>query len=366
MQTAVQIVAHHQPSIRGEVKACANSRRVKARNIVIGFALLFVASQVLLAVLTAARPEMRDPYFYDKFGSLQRLQEEKKPQQTLVAIGSSRTFYGFDAQGIEERLEAQPQESILVYNFGQFSAGPRLNSLYLHRLAALGCKPTVVLLEVLPPLLARRAQEGYERHFISPRRMHYDELPRAERYGWSHDELHAEWRNTILTPGYFLRMPIMGRATPWLLPPGVREDGCRQTDARGSSWIEDARATPEARAEGIARTRKEYAAILESDFAICETARLALADSIELCRREGIRLVLYVPPEAPSFRTLYSNEASRRIDEFLRELAVDSEVTMLDARDWLSEDDFIDGHHPLRRGAERCSARLVMLLAASR
>lgn len=362
MQTTTTIAAHHQPPQGGERKAPPRSKRRRARRIVLGFALLFVVSQLLWAGLIEARPELRDPYFYDKFHALKRLQEQKRPARTIVAFGSSRTFYGIDALQIEERLDGEAGP-VVVYNFGQFSAGPRLNSLYLHRLVALGCKPKLVLLEVLPPLLAARAEAAYEQGFVTPRRFHRSELDRAERYGWPRDRLDAEWRQSVLFPAYAMRLPATGRAAPWMLPPGVREDGSRQTDSRGSSWIDDARATPEARVEGIARTMSEYAAILGGDFRISETARLALIDALELCRREGIAIVLFLPPEAPSFRALYSAEAVRSIDGFLNELRITHRIDLIDGRDWLAESEFIDGHHPLRSGSQRASRMLAQRMA---
>lgn len=358
MKTTALLTAHHQPPPIGKPGRPRAARRGRARRVILWFMALFVASQATLALLSTVRPELRDPQFYDKFDALNQLRMEKRPTQCVVAFGSSRTFYGIDALRLEQRLEFKHSEPVLVYNFGQFSAGPRLNSLYLHRLVAHECRPDVVLLEVLPPLLAQKAENGYERHFVAPRRFLREELQRAARYGWPHAELETEWLGTVLAPAAYLRLPLGGRFAPWLFPPNVREDGCRRTDVRGSSWIDNGRASPTARAEGVARTRSEYAAILGPDFQISSTARLALADSIELCRREGIGVVLYLPPEAPSFQALYAPEASQAIMVFLHELCGRNGVALVDGRNWLGEEEFIDGHHPLRTGARLASERL--------
>jgi hypothetical protein len=52
----------------------------------------------------------------------------------------------------------------------------------------------------------------------------------------------------------------------------------------------------------------------------------------------------------------FPRNVQKRIDEFLRGRG----VPVIDARDWLDAGDFTDGHHQLRRGAEKFSKRLAL------
>ncbi len=78
---------------------------------------------------------------------------------------------------------------------------------------------------------------------------------------------------------------------------------------------------------------------------------------LDLCRREGLRAAVVVLPEGDAFRALYPPEALRKIDDYLDRLAAD--VPVIDARGWVGDDGFADGHHLLPSGASVFTARLA-------
>jgi hypothetical protein len=84
----------------------------------------------------------------------------------------------------------------------------------------------------------------------------------------------------------------------------------------------------------------------------------ATRDLIELCRREGIGLVLLLTPEGEAYRSWYPPYARPLLDGYCATLLRETGVTVIDARDWLAEEDFVDSHHADRRGAVAFSRRL--------
>ena len=63
-------------------------------------------------------------------------------------------------------------------------------------------------------------------------------------------------------------------------------------------------------------------------------------------------------PESSEFRGWYPEAARARIDSYCDELRRDYGVRVIDARSWVADEDFIDGHHALPRGAATFTHRL--------
>ena len=85
----------------------------------------------------------------------------------------------------------------------------------------------------------------------------------------------------------------------------------------------------------------------------------ALAELLALCRERGIRTRVITMPEAPTFQRLYPDGLSDRIAKSLEIVANANGSGFLDTRFWLAEDDFYDGHHLFRAGAEAFTRRLT-------
>ncbi|MFO0822988.1 MAG: hypothetical protein U0792_07695 [Gemmataceae bacterium] len=68
-------------------------------------------------------------------------------------------------------------------------------------------------------------------------------------------------------------------------------------------------------------------------------------------------------PEGPTFRGWYDPAGVARFDAYLNGVAREYELPILDARDWLEENDFHDAHHPLRRGADKFTLRFAREIA---
>jgi len=76
----------------------------------------------------------------------------------------------------------------------------------------------------------------------------------------------------------------------------------------------------------------------------------ALRDLVQVCRAEHIAAVFVVPPEGSAFRNYAPAVEAAQVDA-IRELAHELAVPLIDARTWVDDANFFDGHHATPRGA---------------
>ena len=77
----------------------------------------------------------------------------------------------------------------------------------------------------------------------------------------------------------------------------------------------------------------------------------ALRTSLELCRACGVPAALVLMPEGTDFRAWYPPAVAAALADLLTGLAAEFGVSLIDARPWLSDEAFSDGHHMLPDGA---------------
>src|SRR5581483_9834485 len=75
------------------------------------------------------------------------------------------------------------------------------------------------------------------------------------------------------------------------------------------------------------------------------------------CRQEGIAAGLVVLPEARWFRDLYPPAARAEVADYLGRLGRECQVPVIDARDWVADEDFADGYHLRPGGATAFTTR---------
>jgi hypothetical protein len=97
----------------------------------------------------------------------------------------------------------------------------------------------------------------------------------------------------------------------------------------------------------------------------------ALRETVRLGRRHARRTALLLMPEGSAFRDLLPPDARARLTALLRQLAAEEGAALVDARAWVEDEGFWDGHHLLPRGAAAFTRRLARealpaLLAAER
>lgn len=342
--------------------AIRDRRHTARRSLSIGIVALF-ALHIGLAIAAESSHYLRDPGYADKEIRLARQEALNPTGPRIVMLGTSRTAAAFHAGRLREQLG-----SGVVFNFGIPASGPVTHLLYFRRLLAAGHKPDLLILEVLPPTLGTvpsRDDAGawlpvggpLESRFFFGNRMTHSELDAVIGYGFPH-EVTRQWRESVTEPWYSLRFPLLGRIMPSALPWHLRFDWSRGCDefGWGAPFKEDV--TPGEYAEGLVRSKGEYQAVL-ADMEPTGGGARALADLAALCRTEGIPLKLILMPEAIGFRAMYSPVVLERLHRQLQTVCRDHGCTLIDAREWLPDSAFTDGHHVLKRGAHEFTDKLM-------
>jgi hypothetical protein len=85
----------------------------------------------------------------------------------------------------------------------------------------------------------------------------------------------------------------------------------------------------------------------------------ALRETLAFCRRQGIRTAMVVMPEGPAFRSWYPPQVWPQARACVEELGREYGSAIIDARDWVGEEGFLDSHHLLAESASAFSARLA-------
>ncbi len=309
----------------------------------------YAFSSLALAFAAETNSRVRDPISGDKVSRL-RTKVAATPNRPIVLfLGSSRTGLAFHALRSEERLA-----NALCFNLGVPAAGPIYELVTLHRVLDAGIKPTFVLVEVLPSMLHAAPTRPRESAFLTGDRLSATEVRTVTRLGFPGEEVTRRWAKARLAPWWVYRFAIWGRIAPSWLSFLVRGDWGRSADAGGwNASIRDT-VTEEERSSGEEQARAEYAstlAVLTPGGGAMDAVREILAT----CKERNIVVRLVLLPESRMYRSLYGLGVENRLTKFLSGL----DAPLVDARDWLPEDAFSDGHHLMRPGAAAFTDRLT-------
>jgi hypothetical protein len=355
--TQIRLVALFERTLPPQPTHLPNRRR--ARGVLLTAGAAIVALHLALALAAELSRTVRDPVYADKERKLSRLERQLPPASPLVLfLGTSRTANGFAAGQAQEVLSANLGRPVAVFNWGLPATGPVAHLLHLRRLLADQHKPSVLLLEIHPPTLAELPDGLLEGRLANGMALEWDELDTVAGYQFPMDRLRQCRREAIRAPWYGLRFQIMGRLSPSAVPYYLRYDAGRGPDPNGWSPIIVDQVTEELRATGRHQAKLEYEEMLGS-LRIGEPATRALREILDLCRHEGIPVLFIWMPEGTSFRAMYPPSVSMRLESFLKGLALQYGCSVCNARDWLADDFFMDGHHILREKAPLFSQKLA-------
>jgi hypothetical protein len=332
----VDVIASAPAAVRS-----THSRRRRARTAFVVFVGFVIILNFGLGLTAQVNYCLRDPAFGDKLAKI-------KTSPDVLMLGSSRTLLGFHARRVEETT------GLTAFNFGTPATGPITHLVYLKRLQDQGIRPRLLLIEVLPSLLADGPDGPCEQGVLYGERLTRQELEMVERFGFDPKVVRPAWRESMYAPWSKLRFHILGRLAPSWVPWNQRFDWGRNSDTRGWSTPPRQQMTDDERAEHLARAQSEYASTLAG---MDPNARPleALRELIARGRELGAEVVLVWMPEAPSFRAMYPPKLDERILTALHSTG----APLIDARHWLPEDHFSDGHHMFTRGAEAFTDRLM-------
>ena len=311
----------------------------------------FVAFQVsVVAAADLFAPEVYDPEYAARLTRLQARHAEHPERPLLVLLGSSRTTQLFRPETMPP-LTAPDGRAVLPFNFSRAGGGPVYSRLAFSRLSQQGLKPDWVVVELMPALMVNR----YERYFYTG--VTASELSDLARYitGRRAVGCYAKLR---LLPGYKNRTGLLRMFAPsWVLPMGDN-DPIANIDELGGEGKRIKPTMPDAErcAEDV-RVSKAYGEIL-AGYKIDPGADRAFRDLLRSCRGSGVGVVVVRTPESSAFRAAYQPEALATLAAYQAELTREFGVRVIDAREWLPDEEFEDGHHPLLNGQKRFTRRL--------
>ncbi|HEX7448765.1 MAG TPA: DUF1574 family protein [Pirellulales bacterium] len=327
----------------------------------------FAAIQLSLAIgIELWLPQLRDPLYGDKLHQLRRRIAAGGPEKPLaIMLGSSRTVHAFDAAKWEE-VAASRHRPTVAYNFGVPGAGPLTQLVCLRRLLADGIRPDLLLVEVFPPMLTA-ANPAFDFGQFPPERLWRREIALIERFTQAvglPTSLTPAWYAAWCVPAYSHRFALQRVIWPRLLP----TEGCghllAQFDPGGWNRLEPAAVSSQRRSAGLRQAKREYIDLL-TNYQLGGPACAALEELLEICHREHIAAALVVMPEGPTFQGWYRPGAWQQVADYVAGLSRRFAIPVVDAHDWMSDEQFVDSHHLLSPAAEQFSARLAQSQAGT-
>lgn len=325
-------------------------QRGRARATVLAGLLAFVGVQFGLSrAIESDSIPVRDPIYFEKLGLLEPHSEffaSHPARQRVLALGSSRTLLAVEAGTLGAKLNAN------AFNFGCHGCGPITGALYFRRLLAAGVRAETILIELHPAMLADH-DPPMEHRWLHGYRLQRDELDVLHDFGWSVARPVQHRPGGWLSTSHTYRFAALDRYAPELLtcPFGMTLAG--RTDSFG--FVRGTDVPPQDRPTLLAR---EYVLYLPAfdNFKPGGAAVAAVRDTVQQCRTYGVTPVLLLSAESSKFRRFYGPaEVSEWADGFARECG----ARLIDAREWLPDSHFADGHHLTATGAEAFTNRLA-------
>lgn len=306
-----------------------------------------VAAQLLLTLFLETRhPEVFDPEYRDRLHLLRQRTTEDPGRPLLLVIGSSRLMTDFRPELLAP-LDTPAGEQPLPFNFCHTGAGPLLNLMEVRRLLQQGYHPRWLVIEVLPALLGASGESSAVslaaggdlpllRRYVGPWKL-------GCRYAW--ERLRACFSRGAAGVRYCL---------PWQ----ASDSTCLPLEPLGgpTCGYESPMDADEVRRR-TAVVRAQYFPGLQQ-LRVATTPDRAMRELLDLCHQEGIETVLLLAPESSEFRGWYPPESAGALARYVNELSLTYHVPIIDARAWLADADFTDGHHASARGAVEFTLRL--------
>jgi hypothetical protein len=311
----------------------------------------FVCGQLLFVLAGEHRhPELRDPEYGRKRQRLRgRMAERPGDRPLIVALGTSRVGVGLrpDCLGAPEPAGERP----LVFNFALSGAPFVAELLSLHRLLADGIHPDGVVVETWEASLT--IEGDIQLAALDPRRLGWRDLPVLGPYAADPVSFCRAWYLDQLVPWFSHRFFLLNRLAPTWLPRDPQINlSWRGLDGWG--WLAvpayQFPLPPAVLQPMLERVRREYAPLLDTVHVSASSDR-ALRELLAVCEREGIAAVLIQMPEMGLFRSWWSAAKLARVDDYLRRVAREHQVPLVDARRWVADEGFYEGVHLTHAGA---------------
>jgi hypothetical protein len=350
------------PSHRGQVRG--SRAYISRARLALGYCLaLFAGSQLLLIALTERwMPGLRDPEYGVKQAQLNARLSGAGERPLVLFMGTSRTLSGIDPAVLPVLSGQAP----LVYNFAHSGAGPLHQLVYLRRLLQTGPRPTHIFLEMIPALLCHHREA---RDLLDQGHAGWRDWGTLSDY-WPEDRSRAAWCAENLVPCVSQRFSLLGQVKPRLLSKPQRNQWIVWSWIDRGGFLNERRnaVSPAEYEQGLKHAHEEYAWLLNR-FRISPVADRALREFLAVAREQAIPVTLYLMPEASRFRAWYAPHAEAALRGYLDGVSREFGTTVVDARLWVDDGGFADGHHlltPAARDFSRRFGREVFLPALER
>jgi hypothetical protein len=301
-------------------------------------------------------PQVVDPVYYRRWQYLcQQGAAAPAHTPTVVMFGSSRTYEGLDAVRLGQWLTQELGRPAAAANLGIPGGGFITDLLTWRRLRRDGIRPDLVLIEAVPGLFWGDCPAEMNDEAMPASRLCDFDVDVLTRYrGDTRPNLRHEVAVAKASALYSRRFALTCALEPRMVP--FYDDDKRPFVWPENLSFDDRDLPPEERAKALARARKEYIHYLtEYQPARCE----ALRELLTSCREAGVPAALVVMPEGPTFRGWYAPETWPRVQDWLYEISHEFGIQVINAREWIDEEEFSDSHHLLPKGADRFSERLA-------
>lgn len=332
-------------------------RRVKAHGpaVILWAVCIYALAQVALFSVSDRWKSVGPLNESRKWPRLREIATANPDRPLALMLGSSRVCWAFQAGRLNGMRDTDGRP-LQFYNFGIPATGSIHALLYVRDMLAEGIHPNLLLIEYLPPLLSEAHGTWPSEEYFAPMAWTTaSDLLRLNPYFSRHKQQKwKEWIEARAASWYSFRNQIGDETRKLLLgkgpipPPKIDEWG---------ACILNEPPPPELRESDKAFSLDLYRPPLAS-YRVGHGPSRALRELLELCRRENIRVVMVVMPESAAFRALYTAETSKTAREYLDGLVRRYGLDVIDADEWLPDDEFEDGHHVMAPGAEHFSVRL--------
>jgi hypothetical protein len=319
-----------------------------------------LASQTLIIIaMESFRPEICDPEYGLRLHLLRARLAENPNSRLICAIGSSRVGQGLRPDQMFAATTPE-QGRPVVFNLARSGAGPALELVYLRRLLDDGIRPDWLLIEIWPPYLTNVIGGWAEEDPISANRLQWRDLKSVTRFHGQFRHLQKQWFISRINPWgdqKSILLSLYGRG--FLAHQDRRDAGWRTLDSWGC--LAGTKFFPEADQEARKKRFGSGHEILKpalEHFEIATKPDRALRQLLESCALEGISPILLFLPESAECQSWYPPAANQKIASYMDQLALEYNVPIVDARNWIADSRFLDGYHPSWKGAAEFSVTL--------
>lgn len=323
-------------------------QRIARKEILWTLAAFFAMQGAFLIVLDVAWPGIYDKEHETRANLIDERRRENPDADLLVMVGSSRVDLDFVPEELPP-LTGPEERAVLPFNYSHLAAGPRMNLVQVERLIRQGKTPRWLLLELIPGALHH---EGVQATMISA-----GDLPTLCKFANAANVL-TVFARSRLNPFFKHRLEVLDRFAQPLSSMVGWQDRIKLRHLGGDdNWIRKDHFPQEMLDKLSLHARSIYFDRLQN-FQIDPALDGATRELLALCRRHGVHATIILTPEDSAFRSWYSAQTHRRIDEYLAGIRREFGVEVVDARAWISDDKYFDAHHLRLTGAIEFTHRL--------